>query len=203
MIKRILCVLVLAALVAGGAFAQFQMSAGFGMGVFPILGGGLDYTGKKTEFPMLAVDLYGFFDATLAEASIGLVLGLPPKSETFGISFSLIGKYPLRLNQSITFFPAVGIDYQSVFAGYVSGTGEKIGSSINSEEPENSENSALWFKFGAGLDYNINYDMYLRLTALYGVRLPNKFEQDRIDTSGATYVLGHGITIKLGLGFRF
>jgi hypothetical protein len=70
--------------------------------------------------------------------------------------------------------------------------------------------SALWFKFGGGVDYLLTPQIYLRFEALYGLRLPNKAENDLVDlfddmgaSSDAKSLLGHGLTIKAAVGYRF
>ncbi|MDR1468699.1 MAG: hypothetical protein LBT00_05340 [Spirochaetaceae bacterium] len=76
------------------------------------------------------------------------------------------------------------------------------------DKGEPGDLSALWFKFGGGLDYSFTEKIYLRFEALYGLRLANKSEKDAKDQyqdygADADTLLGHGLTVKLGVGYKF
>jgi hypothetical protein len=64
--------------------------------------------------------------------------------------------------------------------------------------------NALWFKIGLGLNIGLSEGSYLRTEALYGWRTANEFEEDivhyYIDRSTR---LGHGLTLKTAVGFKF
>ena len=66
--------------------------------------------------------------------------------------------------------------------------------------PKASDFNTLWFKFGGGLDYDLSETMFLRSSLLYGIRLSNKIEKDWED--GGDTRLGHGLDIRVGVGFR-
>ena len=63
------------------------------------------------------------------------------------------------------------------------------------------------------MDFSLTHNIYLRGQVLYGIRLANRFENDlvnelRDDFTGIPGVnidtrLGHGLSIKLAVGFRF
>ncbi|MDR2693886.1 MAG: hypothetical protein LBB74_06690 [Chitinispirillales bacterium] len=57
---------------------------------------------------------------------------------------------------------------------------------------------AVWVKAGGGIDLDLSESVYLRAEALYGARTSNYFETDN---SGEPR-LGHGLTVKAGVGFR-
>ncbi|MDR1986516.1 MAG: hypothetical protein LBP88_06035 [Treponema sp.] len=67
--------------------------------------------------------------------------------------------------------------------------------------------SALWFKLGGGLDFSFTDHIYLRGDLLYGLRLANTFENDMVDSIGSAAdpktLLGHGLEVKIAVGYRF
>ena len=135
--------LVIAALVAGGAFAQIQMSAGAG---FVSNGGRL---GKATYDKAPADETYTmsdsavggflFFDATYAELSVGILSGKTTnvtrdfkatykdkdgkdvtytsaseeQFSTTGLDISLLGRYPVQVGK-MTVSPLLGVGYTIV-----------------------------------------------------------------------------------------
>jgi opacity protein-like surface antigen len=220
MAKKGLLVLVLAVLVAGGAFAQFNFSVG---GLFGNdFGGGLEASGNnsksKMEMPYAGGGGYLFFDATYAELSLGVFYGSGSAERTIGtvtrlfdrtltsLNIGLLGKYPFAINESLILFPLLGIDYQVVLAAKWNGRNFE-GFSINEKGGPNDFN-ALWFQFGGGVDYSFTSNIFLRCEALYGIRLANKVENDMTDNwkgpgISVNTLLGHGLTVKLAVGWRF
>ena len=167
-----------------------------------------------------------FLDVTYAEISVGTTFGggtvemdNPAASEPgqpktmkgdefnfIALNLGLLGKFPIELSDNMVLFPAVGIDYQYVLSGGLAvfeGTGKP------------SDNSAIWFKFGAGMDIALTEKMFFRSTLLYGIRLANELEKDAVDLIPAIMWalfdldmtadtrLGHGLTVNLGIGFKF
>jgi hypothetical protein len=119
-------------------------------------------------------------------------------------------------------FPLLGIDYQAVLSAKIDDKDENPVSFGGDEEPKkiaSSDFSALWFKLGGGMDFAITEKLYLRCEALYGIRLANTFETDTKDMvdkavknmkdndpeikSDVKTLLGHGLTVKLAVGYRF
>jgi hypothetical protein len=244
MAKKVLLVMVLAAIVAGGAFAvDFKISAGVGGFVGGDFGGGAELTANMLGIKIIEAYKtsyfggggYGFFDLTFAELSVGYFYGsgqikselsatgipIPSTSSAIdyyisSLTFGLLGKLPIAISDKLIFFPALGIDYQMVL-------------SLTDEDGNSAKNwfgqdaagdfSALWFKAGAGIDFFFTDSIYLRFTALYGIRLTNQFEKDTeaqlnveaallkamgLDISTETKtLLGHGLTAKLAIGFCF
>jgi opacity protein-like surface antigen len=203
--KKFLLVMVLAAIVAGGAFA-IDMSAGGGVLYSGDFGGGVEFMGYEFfKMPWNAFGAYGFFDATYVEVSASLLFGsgtltiLQDDLSNYSLDFSftslnfgLLGKYPININDKITLFPALGIEYQAVLSAKVDGE----------SFDEAGDLSALWFKFGGGLDYNLTDKLYLRGTLLYGIRTANKAEKDATEGFADTR-LGHGPTLKVAVGYKF
>jgi hypothetical protein len=167
-----------------------------------------------------------FFDANYAELSVGFFAGggemeakiesnIPdvPVGSSKGdtsitaLTIGLLGKYPIALNQNLKVFPLLGIDYLAVLS-LKDEDGDEYTNADGKESP--GDFSALWFKFGVGADVALTQKVYLRIEALYGIRLANKFEndlKDELDAEGQDYfttktLLGHGLTIKLAAGFK-
>jgi hypothetical protein len=61
---------------------------------------------------------------------------------------------------------------------------------------------------GGGMDYSLTDKLYLRGNILYGIRLASAVESrmviyyERMNESAKT-LLGHGLTIKVGVGYKF
>jgi len=138
--KKLVLVLLLATLIAGGAFAQISMSAGFG-GTFTADFARYNWTALAKQY-MQAEDyddydqnivgggFFAYFDATYAMASLGMgFYGISPvdaktkadwtKNQmsmsltTFDIS--IYGKYPFVLGP-VTVFPLLGMEFKIALA---------------------------------------------------------------------------------------
>jgi hypothetical protein len=213
MAKKNLAVLIIAALTASGVFAQgIGLSAGIGGYFGSDFGGGVEVGGSKTETPYFGGGGFAFFDAKYAELSFGVLGGaLTAKTENEDLSYSLVnldiallGKFPIAVGNSLTVFPLLGIDYQVTVSLKDEDGNEYEG--FGGVDGVPGDFSALWFKFGGGLDYAITSKLYLRFEALYGVRIPNKVEtdvKDKFDAYDADILLGHGLTAKLAVGYKF
>jgi hypothetical protein len=226
--KRFWFVLLIAILVLGAAFAQpaFRLSVGGGGFADLGMGGGYEVSGggqsTKVEvyMPGFAGGALAFFDATFAELSIGFSGGLgrmlihtdghsindDPYLSTMNLNISLLGKYPFGITEKLSLFPLLGIDYQIMLS-----VKDEDGNDFKDPDGKDlsGDFSALWFKLGAGLDYSFTEQIYLRFSALYGIRLPNKFETDMIDSANsvsgvsANALLGQGLTAKIAVGYKF
>jgi opacity protein-like surface antigen len=175
---------------------------------------------------------YIFLDATYIEASLGIFFGggswetnidsslsqylnigdikFTGNFEFTGLDIGLLAKYPIAVTSGIKIFPLLGIDYSIVLSAKLEGV----------EENDPADWNHLAFKFGAGADFSLTDFLYLRLEALYGVRLASKAEEKYAgDVKNALQslssllgpitpqitsetLLGHGFTAKLALGFR-
>ena len=219
MAKKGLLVLVLAALVVGGAFAQaeFRLSAGVGGYFTSDFGGGykmsLDGMAISTKLPYVGFGGFAFFDATYAELSFGffgtdgaMVVEADGASVSTGLYYtgldiSLYGKYPFVISDKLSLFPLLGVSYRVI-------VGLKDDDGNDADEP--GDMSALWFRLGGGLDYSFTDSIYLRAGILYGIRLGNQFEADLqsaakdLHPNGSVEsLLGHGLEVKVAVGFRF
>jgi hypothetical protein len=116
------------------------------------------------------------------------------------INVGFFAKYPVNLGNA-TLFPLLGIDYEASVSGkriYRSGK----------EYTLDYATSAAWFKFGGGVDANFGKSLYWRAEALYGVRTANLYEEKLREkesdyNSSVKTKLGHGLTVKTGVGVKF
>jgi opacity protein-like surface antigen len=209
--KGFVVLVVLAVMAAGSAFAQmpeFKLSAGAGGYFTSDFGGGYDARNtNELKWPYAGGGGFAFFDATFAELSLGffaaggnlMINGEKITNNNWsytGLDISLLGKYPFTLTEQFTLFPLLGIDYRHFVS--VKQNGTKL----------NRDYSALWFKLGVGADYAFTDHIFARLGVVYGLRLANKFEKDWVkamtgiaDTPETK--LGHGLDVKLAVGYRF
>jgi hypothetical protein len=146
--------------------------------------------------------------------------GSPPNnvSDTSitNLSIGLLGKYPIAINPKLSVFPLLGIDYL-ICLSFKNDIEDDMWMVLDDNgNPSGSAGdfSALWFKIGGGVDFSFTDKIYLRFEALYGIRLANKYETDWKDyvennSDGfgddveAKTLLGHGITAKLAVGYKF
>ena len=185
-----------------------------------------------------------FFDATYAELSVLFQGGMNSYRETMeltphgrpatlvadntgtgtelSLGFSLLGKYPFRVDDRFSFFPLLGIEYQiallewrkpsnsSIVYDRTSGKLSEDRDKDNNSYPLSAWNS-LWIDLGAGADYGFYGPWYLRGELLFGFRLPTPYED------GATEMTKHQFnapdpklagltgspTFKIAVGYKF
>jgi len=236
--QEFLLILVLAVCSMGSAFAlpKFKFSIGAG-GYFinDFVGGGayfkLDnpvHFEQSVESPYFGGAGFIFFDLTYAELSFGyfsaggkmkiwrevsghssLNSSLELSSSYSGMNFGLFLKWPFNIGEKFSIFPLLGADYLFMMSVKIEEAGEV---------PDPIDFSELWFKAGVGFDWLFTKHIFLRFSALYGLRMPNKFDYDTLDDLESQYKqaqevfggsgtlrsnLGHGLTVKLAIGFRF
>jgi opacity protein-like surface antigen len=222
--KKLILLSVLAAVVAGGAFAapDLKLSAGAGGYFASDFGGGIESSrGGQTsssKTPYIGGGGFAFFDATYAEVSVGFLVGSmtregegdpressESKTSFTGLDIGLLGKYPIAISEQLSVFPALGITYRAVLSAK-----DEDGNSLDdSGFFKSGDLSALWINFGGGLDFAFTDHIYLRGGLLYGLRLANKFEEDMVDMSSAfgggdaKTLLGHGLEVKIAVGYQF
>lgn len=174
------------------------------------------------KIPYSGGGVFAFFDATYAELSVGYFSGkgkikaniyFPPtfpllpsyeinSSYTLSsLNVGLFGKYPIAINDKFSLFPLLGIEAQFALS-CKDENGEEYTNSDGDKAPDDW--SALWFKAGVGGDYSFTDQIYIRLEVLYGIRGPNRMEGSP-DLPGETSdtLLGHGLTAKLAIGYKF
>jgi opacity protein-like surface antigen len=169
---------------------------------------------------------YFFFDAKYVEFVITLAGGpaditveypsaigkLPGNEEevtssktSFNMGFSVLGKYPFTLGP-VTLFPLAGIDY----IVYLTGTYPKADTGKTNGVHRNValDFNTLWFKFGGGVDIPVMEKLFVRVEALYGFGLENKFQKNGEDEAKAQYGevdwgWVNGPTVRVGIGYKF
>ncbi len=150
---------------------------------------------SKVKTPWVGGGIKGFFDITYVEIGVGLTFGggtmemaaVEVDWSFVALNLSILGKYPIEFTDNISLFPAIGTDYQMVL--------------------DTGDYSALWFKFGTGMDIAVSDAMFIRPMLLYGIRLSNKWENDAMGpvvTGGeeGSTLLGHGFTFSVSIGFK-
>ena len=185
------------------------------------VGGGVDFSHDgEIAMPYTAGGGYLYFDLVYLELAAGFAGGggkwksfdtnypeyLPDMSRTY-INYGALLKLPFGAG-NVKFFPLVGFDYErSISAELKNGL-----SSI--KKPGNSDLSAMWFKFGGGLDVGLWQNAYLRTEVLYGMRTANAYENAGGNSygyitesggNGSSYVSsrsGDGLTFKMGIGLN-
>jgi hypothetical protein len=207
----------------GGAFIGTDFGGGFEN---QILLGPQSVT-VSLPMPYFGGGGYVFFDAMYIEASVGLLFGGGKWEMKAGsplnitedvgdfkftsINLGLLGKYPVTLSPKVKLFPLVGFDYQIVASA-----------SLDSEDANDPDDwNQFWFKLGGGFDYSINNSLFFRIEALYGLRFASKGEENYADGMKAAYqdlfyqqygiipgvtsdtLLGHGLTARIAIGYKF
>ena len=118
-----------------------------------------------------------------------------------GLGFGILGKYPFNFGK-VTAFPLMGVEYRLALS--VKDKDGNIIDDIPGADDASSDYSALWFQLGGGVDYALTDALYLRGSALYGIRLANKVETNEVDDDpDASARLGHGLTVKVAIGYKF
>jgi hypothetical protein len=229
--KRMAVVLLILVCVSSALSAQ-MFSAGFG-GTFNANFATYDLTSDAKDFGAKAEDwnghfvgggVYGFFDATYIEANVGLLLGNANQdklsdnasddkkkgSDVVALTLGLFGKYPIAMGGGVAVFPMLGVGGQIPLGGKTSGK-DINDDEVPSKERDNFKQgfNQFWFKAGLGFDVPISGAMFFRPEFLYGIRLNTEDEKDTLNDSkiGSTKMLngivGHGLDVRLALGFKF
>jgi opacity protein-like surface antigen len=210
--RKGLLVLVLTVVAAGSAFAQpeLKLSAGGGGFFASDFGGGFkinvtETTELEVKTPYAGGGAWVFFDAAFAELSLGFfAAGGNHKAYNNGTQYAnadmsyagldigLLGKYPFAPGERVTLFPLLGIAYRHFISVKTGGVKQDPG-----------DWSALWFKLGGGADYAVTGHIYARLSVLYGIRLANSGENYIVSFGNGDTLRGHGLDIKLAVGYTF
>ena len=241
--KKIIFVLIVIFAVNSIFAADFSLSAGGGglLGYnftrYTLEGGSIKSTQNMDRVNYGA---FLFFDATYAALSVIIQGGYNSYSENMffdknaaladskgtgnelSLGFSLMGKYPFKIKESIRWFPLLGIEYHVALmerrrpdgdfvydrtAGYLPEDRDKN----NNPYPLSAWNS-FWITIGAGLDYYITGPLFLRSELFFGFRLPTSYEMGALEvvknppmnaTNPKLAGLTGGPTLKIGAGYRF
>jgi len=179
-----------------------------------------------------------FFDATLWELTVmfqgadnsyaeKMDYGSASLSNSTGrgheasLGFSLLGKYPFRINERISWFPLLGVEYQIALIQKRQPEGGVAYNRTKSYYPEDNDKNgkpyplsawnSWWIDIGAGLDYTITGQLFLRGELIFGFRLRTDYEkgalevvqqQTGIKDPKLTGLTG-GPALKIAAGWRF
>ena len=226
-----------------GIFAKdFSLSAGAGgLAGYTFTRYTLEGSGTKSAQSMDRINYAGFlfFDATYVELSIMFQGNINTYSENMiyddasladssgvgyetSLGFSLMGKYPLKINEKMTWFPLLGAEYQITLlqrrrpdGGYVydrtSGDYATDRDKDDNPYPLYAWN-ALWVNIGAGLDFYITGSLFLRGELFFGFRMPTIYELGALEvvknppmnvTDPSFGGLTGSPTLKIAVGYRF
>jgi len=195
----------------GGALLDWS----FSNGLKAKLGDVTYYSGLRN----MSFGAYAFFDITYAEIDVSFAYGsitivdkekggpqVKNDTENGGsvlqIGLSLLGKYPINLGK-ITVFPLLGVGYNIVLTAK-DADGDKMYDK-DSDSSAMKDLSQFSILGGGGFDYNINKNIYLRVSGLLQMRFPSKMQKDYAQELGNPFkaTLGFGPVIKVGIGYRF
>jgi hypothetical protein len=215
---------------AGGTFTRYALEGSSS--------GGSDTVKSVQTMDRFDYGGFVFLDATYAEAAVSLLNGLggyretmdynsKPMADDRGVGYetmlglSLLGRYPLVLNEKWTVFPLLGAEFlvalverrQSDEGGvYDRSTGsspsdlDKNGNSY----PLSAWNSLL-IKIGAGVDHTLSRFLFLRGEFFYNLRLQTRYETGAVEmvktmlgvSSPRLFGLTSGPSFRIALGRRF
>jgi hypothetical protein len=216
--------------VGGGfsfVFNYITATMDYGPMTIPVPGGGSTSVPASSTKQTVKEFNYGgciFFDAKYVEFVVTVAGGPsdidvenPPamgggegsySKNSVNLGFSVLGKYPFQLGP-VTLFPLAGIDYIVYLTGTypaddkttqtpVEGVNRNVAGDFNT----------LWFKFGGGVDVPIKEKLFVRVEALYGFGLENKFQKNGEKEAEAysgkvNWGWVNGPTVRVGLGYRF
>ena len=140
-------------------------------------------------------------------------------SETM-LTLTLLGKYPFALNEKLTMFPLLGLDYQIALTQTRQPDGRR---QYNRTDPVRGETdvngkiyslpvwNSLFVVIGAGMDCELSSFMFLRTELLYGFRLQTFYEVDSLEKAKKGVNahdpklggLTSGPSIRIATGWRF
>jgi len=177
-------------------------------------GGGANWGGNKVGIPFYGGGAYIALDITYAAIFIDYTQGggkwiAPsnvdpddlPDMRRSSLNFGVFAKYPnIKLGESMNMYPIVGVRYELPVSCKLEYKNEPeyVFDGNNNDGYTASAFSALWVKIGGGADFYLTPTAYIRAETLYGVRTANKVEKDGSDKTR----LGHGLTVKVGAGFK-
>jgi len=184
MARRILLVSVLAAIVAGGAFAQVRFSAGAG---YIDSGRNMGAMAEESVYSEATINYrknqlggFLFLDATYAELSLGLMSGVfsapgvsTSKSDNsksgasaggfdsvLSMDIGLLGRYPIRVAK-ITVSPLLGVGYNLVLSAKLD-TGNDIRWGEDRYADGAGDYSSIRIMLGAGADFDVTDRIFAR-----------------------------------------
>ena len=196
---------------AFGLFA-IDMSVGGGFAVSPsFYTGSSTVSGETVKMSMQQgnVNVYGFFDATYVEASVGLLFGFPSVKtkvsvggdsekdtekgfSSMGLSIAAMGKYPIALGKVII-SPMAGIEYNLNLSYKIDGEDAKE----FMDDDMKADLNDLWFKLGASADFAITESLFVRPVALFAIGTKKNVLDDLFDSQ-----FNYKFDIGCSVGFK-
>jgi opacity protein-like surface antigen len=137
------------------------------------------------------------------------------------LGFAVLGKYPFRVNEKITWFPLLGVECQIALVeeraleGGPSHDRSKGELEADRDKDGNSYPLSAWnsltIDLGAGLDYQLTGRLFLRNELLFSFRLQTPYETGALEMVKAIYYasdpkfsgLTGGPTLRTSVGYRF
>jgi hypothetical protein len=185
---------------------------------------------KATDYNSTLVGggFYGFFDATYIEANLGLLLGnenydkklsgklgdldFSKGYDITALKIGIFGKYPFQVGGKAAVFPMIGLDIMLPLGGKILGK-DKNDSEFDSESRSDFDKmfTQVWVKFGVGADFYATDNVFIRPEFMYGIRFNTedetksigKYEPDSKDPKYFRSIFGHGLDIRVAVGYRF
>jgi hypothetical protein len=182
--------------------------------------GFLFFDAHYVEFSVLIQGGNGAYSEKMSFSSSSLSDGSGTGYET-SLGFSLMGKYPFSINEKLTWFPLLGLEYHIALIQRRKPEDyplyDRQNGSLGVDRDKNDKSyplsawNSLWINIGAGLDHNIYGPLFLRYELLFGFRLPTVYEtgalelvKDQMDVENPSLSgLTGGPSLKIGLGYRF
>jgi hypothetical protein len=137
------------------------------------------------------------------------------------LGFSLLGKYPFRLTQKITWFPLLGVEYQMALLEQRTPQGDTVHDRSKGELAADLDKdgkpyalsawNSLTVDLGAGLDYQIKGPLFVRNEFLFSIRLETPYETGAKEMTkhqfNASDIALAGLTgsptLRTSVGYRF
>ncbi|GHV95167.1 hypothetical protein AGMMS50293_14870 [Spirochaetia bacterium] len=136
------------------------------------------------------------------------------------IGFSLMGKYPFYIDEKLSWFPLLGIEYQIALLEWRKMDGvvyDRTEGKLPADRDKDGNKYSLsawnsfWIDLGAGIDYNITGSLYVRGEFLFGFRLQTVYETGALEMNKSMFDvpdpklkgLTGSPTLKVGIGYRF
>jgi opacity protein-like surface antigen len=193
--KRMVLVLIIAALVVGGAFAQ--MSAGVGLkGSF--MTSKMEMGSLSAESKANGIGANVFLDVKFAEVNIDYLVASDSddaKAQVSYLGLGVVGKYPIALGDKFEIFPFAGIEYLMLLGASYDGT--------DVSPDDKGDYSRLSILLGVGFDFSFTDSIFLRAEVGYGIGLNTKAEQDQIDAAKDLKITNGQVPYKIAIGFKF
>ena len=204
--KRITLALLITILITWDIFA-FDISAGFG-GNFAVNFDSYKYDGENIASQRtIGGGLFALFDITYAEVNVGILFGSLKQEyagvwddysiNNFNLTFSIYGKYPIRLG-SFSIFPMLGVQYDLCLSA--KDEGEII---FDNPLIRMDHMNRFWIKFGVGADFNLTEKLYFRPSFLYGINFGTRNDRDVKKYNSKESIFHHGLDIRIAIGWRF